>query len=177
LVISAWDTTKIAQFHRAIALGDGATARRHLHDAIHYPDSLGEGRHPLSNRAQLQWLIGLSERALGHEALAVAAWTIAAEYSGDFTGMAPQPFSDQTHWSIRALIALGRGDEAHELTARLEQYALELMVTPARIDFFATSLPSLLTFHDDPAAARLEFAAKLLSQVEALRSQSVPEAF
>jgi len=170
LVLAAWDATKIAQFHDALERGDGAAARRHLREAIDYPDSLGEGRHPLSNQARLQWLIGLSERALGHEDLAVAAWTAAANYSGDFIGMATREFSDQTCWSIRALTALGRADEASELTERLEQYAVELMATPARIDFFATSLPSLLIFHDDPNEARQAYAQTLLEQAAALRT-------
>ena len=173
LVISAWDATKIAGFHRAMDAGDDESARRHLREAINYPESLGEGRHPLANRAQLEWLIGLSERALGNEEGALVAWTSAAEYSGDFMGMSPQPFSDQTHWSIRALSALGRADEAAALTNRLEQYALELMVTAASIDFFATSLPSLLTFHDDPNATRQQLAQELLAQVAALRITSV----
>jgi tetratricopeptide (TPR) repeat protein len=170
LVISAWDAVKIAQFHDSLSHGDGESARRHLHEALNYPESLGEGRHPLSNRAQLHWLIGLSERAMGHDGLALAAWTAAAEHHGDFTGMSPQDFSDQTHWSIRALTALGRLDDAHTLTDQLERHAHDLTVTAARIDFFATSLPSLLTFHDDPTTVRHAQGQALLDQVTALRS-------
>jgi tetratricopeptide (TPR) repeat protein len=170
LVLAAWDATKIAQFHTALEHGDGEDARRHLDEAINYPDSLGEGRHPLSNRAQLQWLVGLSEQALGHSELADTAWTAAAHYSGDFVDMSTQEFSDQTCWSIRALISLGRPDEARDLLERLEQHALELQATPAQLDFFATSLPSLLIFHDDPTLARHAHAQVLMEQVAMLRS-------
>jgi tetratricopeptide (TPR) repeat protein len=173
MVLSAWDAVKIAQFHAALELGDEVTARRHLSEAIGYPDSLGEGRHPLSNRAQLQWLLGVSEKALGHDDLAASAWEDAAKYSGDFVGMSAQKFSDQTYWSIRALLSLGRAQEARALTDQLQQYALELMDTPARIDFFATSLPSLLIFHDDPNRARLTSAHLLLEQIASLRSSPV----
>ena len=175
LVLSAWDATKIAQFHAALERGDGATARQHLEEAINYPESLGEGRHPLSNHAQLQWLVGLAERSLGHDDRASAAWAVAAQYSGDFVGMATQEFSDQTYWSLRALISLGRIDEARDLTERLERYALELLATPARIDFFATSLPSLLIFHDDPNTERKANAETLLGQVAALRSTALAQ--
>jgi hypothetical protein len=170
LVISAWEAVKIEQFHRSLSHGDGVNARRHLHEAINYPESLGEGRHPLSNRAQLQWLTGLSERAVGHDELAIAAWTTAADNPGDFTGMAFQEFSDQTQWSIRALTALGRVEESLALTQQLEEHAMNLIATPARIDFFATSLPSLLTFHDDPTATRHAQGRLMLEQVTALRS-------
>ena len=175
LVLAAWDATKIAQFHGALERADGVGARWHLGEAISYPESLGEGRHPLSNRAQLEWLIGLSELALGHEDLASVAWNAAADYSGDFVGMSAQEFSDQTCWSVRALISLGRTAEARELTDRLEQHALDLMVTPAHIDFFATSLPSLLIFHDDPNAARHAYAQLLIEQVAALRATSLAQ--
>jgi tetratricopeptide (TPR) repeat protein len=173
MVLSAWDAAKVAQFHAALEVGDGETARRHLGEAIDYPESLGEGRHPLSNRAQLQWLLGLSEKALGRNDLAVSAWEDAAKYPGDFLGMSAQRFSDQTYWSIRALLSLGRTEEAHDLTDQLERHALELIDTPARIDFFATSLPSLLIFHDDPSRARHASAQNLLEQVASLRSSPV----
>ena len=165
LALAAWDATKIAQFHQATARGDVEGARRHLREAVDYPHSLGEGRHPLSNRAKLHWLIGVSERAIGREELAIAAWIDAAEH--------PEAFSDQTHWSIRALAALGRLDEADALTEQLEQYAVELTLTPARIDFFATSLPSLLTFHEDPTIARHATGQLLLEHVASLRSHSL----
>ena len=104
-----------------------------------------------------------------------AAWEAAAEYSGDFIGMSAQEFSDQTYWSIRALLSLGRTNEAIELTGQVERYALDLIDTPARIDFFATSLPSLLIFHDDPNRARHALAQNLLDQVASLRSRPVDQ--
>ncbi len=160
LVLAAWDSVKIKQFHRALSRGDGESARNYISEAVNHPSSLGEARHPMANQARLQWLTGLSERALGRDDLATSAWEAAADHEGE-------P-SDQTQWSIRALAALGRHDDARALTERLEQYALGLLSTPARIDFFATSLPSLLTFHDDPTVARHALGRLLLQQVAAL---------
>jgi tetratricopeptide (TPR) repeat protein len=170
-VLAAWDATKIALCQTALAHADGTTARQHLAQAITYPDSLGEGRHPLANRARLYWLVGISEQALGNDDQARDAWETAAGYAGDFVGMATHEFSDQTYWSIRALDRLGRLEEAESLTARLDAYARELEETPARIDFFATSLPALLIFHDDPERSRQAFAARLLAQVASLRAR------
>ena len=174
-VLAAWDAVKIAQFHAALQRGDGHGARRHLSEATDYPGSLGEGRHPLANRAQLQWLVGLSEKALGHDELAEESWEAAASYSGDFVGMSTQRFSDQTYWSIRALTALGRVDDARQLTDQLGEYGAQLATTPASIDFFATSLPSLLLFHDDPGKARRALARTILEQVESLSSAALAD--
>jgi tetratricopeptide (TPR) repeat protein len=174
-VLAAWDAVKIVQFHAALERGDGQAARQHLAEATNYPESLGEGRHPLVNRAQLQWLVGLSEKTLGHDELAKAAWEEAAAYSGDFVGMSAQQFSDQTYWSVRALVSLGRLKEAEKLTSQLAAYASELASTPAHLDFFATSLPSLLLFHDDPNKARQAQAQRILEQVESLQSAAYAE--
>jgi tetratricopeptide (TPR) repeat protein len=174
-VLAAWDAVKIAQFHAALKRGDGQEARRHLEEAVNYPQTLGEGRHPLANKAQLQWLVGLSEGALGRDGSAEASWEAAAQYSGDFVGMSTQEFSDQTYWTIRALMSLGRTSEARDLTDRLAEYASGLLTTPARIDFFATSLPSLLIFHDDPNKVRHAEARVILDQVELLRSAEFAE--
>jgi hypothetical protein len=114
-------------------------------------------------------LLGLSEKALGHDSLAEGSWEAAAVYSGDFVGMSTQDYSDQTYWSIRALSALGRDDEAKSLTSQLAEYASKLATTPARVDFFATSLPSLLLFHDDPNRVRRSLARTILEQIESLR--------
>ena len=172
-VLAAWDATKIALCRAALSRADGVAARQHLAEAISYPDSLGEGRHPLANRARLYWLVGTAEQATGNEQLAQDAWETAAGYAGDFVGMATHEFSDQTYWSIRALEQLGRRDEAESLAARLEAYARSLQQTPAKIDFFATSLPALLIFHDDPERSRQAFAARLLAQVATLRTSLV----
>ncbi len=39
--------------------------------------------------------------------------------------------------------------EAQELLEGVREYARTLAASPATIDYFATSLPTMLTFHDD----------------------------
>ena len=42
-----------------------------------------------------------------------------------------------------------RLQEARQLLQRLLAYAGELAASPASVDYFATSLPDMLTFHED----------------------------
>lgn len=60
-----------------------------------------------------------------------------------------QPYSEMTLYSCLALRALGRAEEATALLQGLQKYAIELEGTPAKIDYFATSLPTMLLFSDD----------------------------
>jgi hypothetical protein len=67
----------------------------------------------------------------------------------DFQSMAVQPFSEMTYWSGLSLQQLGRTDEATALFEGMKSYALALESRPATIDYFATSLPTLLLFEED----------------------------
>jgi hypothetical protein len=54
-----------------------------------------------------------------------------------------------TYYSALALKRLRRPAEARRLARALLAYARKLAHTEARIDYFATSLPAMLLFHDD----------------------------
>lgn len=47
-------------------------------------------------------------------------------------------------------ISLWFSQEAHALLERLLDHAQSLAESQARVDYFATSLPTMLLFHDDP---------------------------
>jgi hypothetical protein len=112
---------------------------------------------------------------LGREDEARNAWTRAADYVGDFTGMATQRFSDRTIWSIRALRRLSDELRADALLADLAAFTDELAVTPAKIDFFATSLPALLLFHEDPQKSRDAYVATLRAQLAELQHENTEQ--
>jgi hypothetical protein len=63
--------------------------------------------------------------------------------------MAMQPFSEMTYWSGLSMQRLGKAGEAQELFEGMLSYGKELEGKEATIDYFATSLPSLLLFEDD----------------------------
>jgi hypothetical protein len=56
-----------------------------------------------------------------------------------------------TYSSALALKKLGRIQESRKMLRDLKDYALRLRREPPRVDYFATSLPAMLLFHDDLA--------------------------
>jgi len=171
-VLAAWDGAALALATDAIAAGRADDGVGFLRDALQPPTSLGEARHPLANAADLFWLLGEAHSALGNVDDARAAWTVAAESTGDFLNMSEQPFSSQTAFSILALRRLGLDGRADALLDSLREYVSTLAVTPASVDYFATSLPSMLLFHDDPTTARDATVAALTSQLTELQTSS-----
>lgn len=59
--------------------------------------------------------------------------------------MSVRTFSEMTFYSILSLERLGRKASARKLASSLLDYARQLTKTPAKIDYFATSLPTMLT--------------------------------
>jgi hypothetical protein len=92
---------------------------------------------------------GKALRALGHEKEAAAKFQAAAAESGDFQGMAVTAFSELTIFKALALRELNREAEAHEVLEAMATHAKAELGIPARIDYFATSLPNLLVFEED----------------------------
>lgn len=168
--LAAWDAANIALAEEALSAGDAAAALRWLDSAVDSPATLGEARHPLANPARLALLRGDALAALGRADDAEAAWEHAARFRGDFAGMAVQSCSEQSYYSVLALRNLGRTAEADELTAGIAGYLEELAGTPAAIDFFATSLPTMLLFNEDPQAGRGRSVALLREQLGLLCS-------
>jgi hypothetical protein len=70
-------------------------------------------------------------------------------------------FSETTYAQAAALSRLGRGAAAKRLLESLAAHARRLSKEPARIDYFATSLPDLLLFEGD-RQRRLRTTAELL---------------
>ena len=64
---------------------------------------------------------------------------------------------------------LGETTYADELVAGLTAYQEWLALTPAGIDYFATSLPAMLLFDDDPQRRRTLTVELLRAQLATLR--------
>ena len=75
---------------------------------------------------------------------------MSAEFRGDFQEMSVRAFSEMTYYSALSLGRLGKKAAAHKLLRGLLAYALGLAKAEAKIDYFATSLPAMLLFDDDP---------------------------
>ncbi|WP_315093284.1 DUF5107 domain-containing protein [uncultured Cellulomonas sp.] len=175
-VLSAWDEALLALARRSLDGGDGAAALEQVRAAFELPTSLGEARHPLSNTAQLHLVLGDALAATGDDVGAREAWSRAAGSTGDFQSMAPVQLSELTYYAVLARRRLGDDLRADSLTDDLAQHAVTLRSTPATVDYFSTSLPTLLLFQDDLQAAATTTAMLLDAQVAALRGEHVTAA-
>ena len=140
--------------------GDATTAVNHARSALETPESLGEARHPLANPAQLLLVLGTALEADNDPDGAVRCWREAAEARGDFSDRAPvrTPRTPTTqYWppagSVRRSTPM-RWRRAWPPT-------LSCWPDTRQIDYFATSLPALLLFDDDPQAWQ-DLAVELL---------------
>lgn len=145
----------------ALKRGDPARAREQFVAALDIPSNLGEARHLLVNPAEIRWWLGEACAALGDHDAARTHWQAAAHFRGDFRGMSVRTFSDTSWFSALAMQRLGLRKEARALFKALLVRARELARTPAEIDYFATSLPTMLLFEDD-LDKRQSFTARLL---------------
>lgn len=168
-VLSAWDEAHLALARRSLEDGDAEVALEHVRAALEPVANLGEARHPLANTAQLHLMLGDALAATGDRDGAIAAWTSAAGSTGDFRSMAPVELSETTCYAVLAMRRLGDAVRADALVDDLAEHAERLRSTPATVDYFATSLPTLLLFQDDLQAAQTTTAMLLEAQVAALR--------
>ncbi|WP_194201921.1 DUF5107 domain-containing protein [Glycomyces albidus] len=147
-VLAAWEEAHLALARTAIGT-DPQRAVVHARAALEPPHNLGEARHPLANTADLHLVLGDALAAAGEDLAARAAWEQAAAQEGDFQGMRVQAHSEHTAAAVTALRRLGKHDAATALRDDLERYIAEQAETAATIDYFATSLPTMLLFTVD----------------------------
>jgi len=167
--LGAWERTHLQLARGCLAAGEPERAETLLRAALTPPRELGEAPHLLANRSDLLLVLGDALAGQGRDAEAATAWREAAEFTGDFQEMAPQPYSEKTYWSALAWQRLGEDERAAELLAGVERYSAELGATAATVDYFATSLPTLLLFSDDLQQRRATTALFLQAQVAAAR--------
>ncbi|MEP7764302.1 DUF5107 domain-containing protein [Sanguibacter sp. 25GB23B1] len=148
-VLAAWEDAHLAVARDALVAGDAPRAVEHATAALHPVGSLGEARHPLANTADLHLVLGDALAAAGQDLAATEAWEVAATQHGDFQAMQVQAFSERTAASVTALRRLGRTDDARRLRDGLADYVTEESARHATIDYFATSLPTMLLFTHD----------------------------
>jgi tetratricopeptide (TPR) repeat protein len=149
LVLAQFTTAKIGLGQAALKKGRPEEAINHFRDALNPPHSLGEARHLHANTSNLYYWLGRAYEAIGDEAECTRSYRRSASQRTDFQGMAVRPFSEMTYWSGLSMQRLGHAAEAQELFETMLSYGKKLEQQKARIDYFATSLPSLLIFEDN----------------------------
>jgi tetratricopeptide (TPR) repeat protein len=145
LVSGQWVAANLGLARRALAEARPLAAIAALEAAMAYPPNLGEGKHLLTPENEVQYLLGHAHRATGDEAAARGWFGMAATAQGDPSA----PLGEPASWRALALRELGHWAEAAALFEDLLRSARKRARDEVRIDYFATSLPSLLLFDDD----------------------------
>jgi tetratricopeptide (TPR) repeat protein len=148
----------------ALASGKVAEARRLFTVAQEAPRNLCEAKHLLANQSEIHFWLGEACAAGGDTVSAQKHWIAATTCKGDFQEMSARQFSENTYYSALSCARLGEKTRGEQLLQDLLAYADELALAPARIDYFATSLPTMLLFEDDLQARKLQTAKFLKAQ-------------
>jgi hypothetical protein len=109
------------------------------------------------------YLLGRALSAAGDDAGAREQWEIAARAVGDFREMSVRAYSEMSVYSALAMRALGREEEAEELLQGMLAYGEALQKQEAKIDYFATSLPTMLLFEEDLQERQVREGERLCS--------------
>jgi tetratricopeptide (TPR) repeat protein len=141
--------TQLALGREALAHHNYPCAASHFEEALKSPPNLGEAKHLLANQSDIRYWLGVSLDLLDEKQSARRHWHAAASFKGDFKEMSVRAFSDMTFYSALSWERLGQTAKAKKLLRNLLAYAEKLAKAPAEIDYFATSLPTMLLFDDD----------------------------
>lgn len=157
--------TQLALGRKALEARKPADAVEHFRHALTSPRNLSEAKHLLANQSDIHYWLGVALEKTDEKAAARHHWTLAANFRGDFQEMSVRAFSETTYYSALAWEKLGQKKKAVQLLRQLLAYAKQLQKTKAKIDYFATSLPTMLLFDDD--IQRRQETAALLLQAQA----------
>jgi len=161
LVLSQYVRANLLLGQRALVEKDELMAIRRFESAWNPPQSISEAKHLLMNLSMIDYWLGVAYAANQDKAKATLHWERAANHRGDFQQMQVHSISDSTYWSAQALISLGRNEEARQMFQEIYDYSWSLERQEPKIDYFATSLPTMLLFEED-LARRQEIEAKFL---------------
>ena len=139
----------LALGHKALINHDYSAAVQHFEEALKSPANLGEAKHLLANQSDIHYWLGVALDLSGDKKSAIEHWQIAAMFKGDFQEMSVRAFSEMTYYSAMAWRQLGQKSKSAKLLRDLLAYAQKLQKAEAKIDYFATSLPTMLLFDDD----------------------------
>jgi tetratricopeptide (TPR) repeat protein len=160
---------------RALQYTNLPKARFFFESALRPPQTLSEAKHLLANWSDVYYWAGVVCAEEGRQEEARQMWEHAARKQGDFQQMSVRAVSDMTFWTAMAQEKLGRVEEAQQLFREIHEYAEQLEHSIPKIDYFATSLPTMLLFEED-LSLRNKIEAKFLRAQAAFGRKRYSEA-
>ena len=165
-VLRQYTTAHLMLGREDIAKSKFKDALAHFEKAMDTPDSLGEKYHLLQAKADVSYWTGKALAGLGKAEQARQKYLQAANESCDFQEMAVTNYSELTYFKGLALIELDKRNDAIQLFNNMKKWAQEQKKFPAKIDYFATSLPNLLVFDEDINLTKQQSLDKLIKLAE-----------
>jgi tetratricopeptide (TPR) repeat protein len=151
LVLSQYTRAVLLLGQTALETGECARAIELFASANHPPVNLSEAKHLLANNSDVAYWLAVAYEASGDRPEAKRWWQQAARQRGDFQQMSVRRISEMTYWSGMAMLRLGYKQQAVALFHEIYDYSIELEGATPKIDYFATSLPSMLLFEENLA--------------------------
>lgn len=167
-VIAAYDRAACLLARRLLDADETDAALSLLEEGIVAPPHLGEGRHPAERPTERLVLLGDAHAAAGDRDAARSAW--AAACTPTPYAVAERALGEADVWAGLAHTRLGEHDRARAVWDGLDDRADELDRARDDVDYFATSLPELVVFDVDTAAARAATAERLRAGAAAGRA-------
>ena len=149
LVLAQFVRASILLAQHALAHDEPRRARSLLSGALDPPHSLGESYHLLASQSEPLYWLGVATAADGDAAGARRLWQRGARSLADFQQMAVAEVSANTYWVAACLEALGNHEAATGIFHKVHEFALRLEHQRPVVDYFATSLPTMLLFDED----------------------------
>lgn len=149
-VVEQYKRARIEIGKQLLNQDNAAEALEQFELALQPPENLGEAFHLLQAKADVCYWKGRALRKLGQQEQAITQFKLSAYEKNDFQDMAVTIHSEKSFYRGMSLLALGEMEAASKLFKELMQFADDLNQTDAQIDYFATSLPLLLVFDEDP---------------------------
>lgn len=141
LTIAQYVRAHLALGRRALIEDNAAGAIREFEVALENPPQAGEAKHPLANQSDIYYWLGIAWEARGEEERARGWWRKAAAGTEEISRI--------TYYSALALRRLGEEEACVRLLRQALAHARQISRQPANIDYFATSLPTMLLFYED----------------------------
>lgn len=135
----------------ALKEGNYKEAISYLHQALIYPDNLGEGKLTGAQENHIYYYLGCAHQALGADQLASECFLQASqglEEPASAMYYNDQP-PDMIFYQGLAWMQLDSEKEARRRFNKLIDYAEKHLFDQVKIDYFAVSLPDFLVFEDD----------------------------
>jgi tetratricopeptide (TPR) repeat protein len=150
-VLTQYQIAHVSLGRKHLEQGNALLALQHFDAAGRPPVNLGEEFHYLQSKADLNYWKGRALSMLGRSQEAQEAYAVSAKEAQDFKEMTLVSYAPSAYYCGLSLLALGQDKEAQELFSAFRQHAENLKFAPAKIDYFATSLPNMLIFEEDLA--------------------------